>query len=206
NRRFSPFTQWLKTRFANSVEPLSVHCTVNAGKIPADHWLHDPEQGGGRIIGEACHFVDLIQYLTGSLPVRVYAETMGANGYQFSDNVTITLKMKNGALGSITYVAGGDKRYPRERVEVIGGGAVGVIENFQKATFTQGGRVQRKRNWLSVDRGHQGEIKALIEAIKQGSTTSVSMEEYISTTLATFAIEEALKKAQPVNVKTWNLS
>ena len=202
NRRFSPFSKWLKDRFGTSAEPLNVHCTVNAGKVPPEHWVHDPEQGGGRIIGEVCHFVDLIQYLSGSLPVRVFAESMGSTGYKDSDNVTVTLKMENGALGSITYLAGGDKRYPRERVEVIGGGAVGVIDNFQKATFTQGGRVQKKRNWLSVDRGHQGEIEALIEAIWQGGEAPVSLEEYINTTLTTFAIEESIRQAQPVDVET----
>jgi len=203
NRRFSPFSKWLKDRFATGAEPLNVHCTVNAGKVPPDHWVHDPEQGGGRIIGEVCHFVDLIQYLTGSLVVRVYAETMRTTGYKASDNVTVTLKMENGALGSITYLSGGDKRYPRERVEVIGGGAVGVIDNFQKATFTQGGRVQKKRNWLSVDRGHQGEIEALVDAIRRAKDAPVSVAEYINTTLATFAIEESIKQAQPVDVETY---
>ncbi len=202
NRRFSPFSKWLKDRFGTSAEPLNVHCTVNAGKVPPDHWVHDREQGGGRIIGEVCHFVDLIQYLSGSLPVRVFAESMGTTGYKDSDNVTVTLKMENGALGSITYLSGGDQRYPRERVEVIGGGAVGVIDNFQKATFTQGGRVQKKRNWLSVDRGHQGEIEALIEVIRQGDKAPVSLEEYINTTLTTFAIEESIRQAQPVDVET----
>jgi predicted dehydrogenase len=156
NRRFSPFTRWLKERFAGAAEPLAVHCTVNAGPVPPDHWTHDPEQGGGRIIGEVCHFVDLIQYLTGSLPVRVYAETLESPGYQPSDNVVITLKMANGAIGSITYVAGGDKRYPRERVEVFGGGAVGVIENFKAAAFIRGGRKKRVRKLAQRGPGASG--------------------------------------------------
>jgi len=201
NRRFSPFAKWLKERFADIPEPLAVHCTVNAGPVPPDHWVHDPEQGGGRIIGEVCHFVDLIQYLTGSLPVRVYAETLTSRGYKPSDNVVITLKMANGAIGSITYVAGGDKRYPRERVEVFGGGAVGVIENFKAATFIRGGRKMRIRNWLSVDRGHRGEVEALLSAIRAGGPAPVAFEEYVYTTLATFAIEESLRKGTPVRIK-----
>ena len=201
NRRFSPFAKWLKDRFADIPEPLAVHCTVNAGPVPPDHWVHDPEQGGGRIIGEVCHFVDLIQYLTGSLPVRVYAETLTSRGYKPSDNVVITLKMANGAIGSITYVAGGDKRYPRERVEVFGGGAVGVIENFKAATFIRGGRKMRIRNWLSVDRGHRGEVEALLSAIRAGGPAPVAFEEYVYTTLATFAIEESLRKGTPVRIK-----
>jgi len=123
--------------------------------------------------------VDLIQYLTDSVPVRVYAETVESPGYQPSDNVVITLKMANGAIGSITYVAGGDKRYPRERVEVFGGGAVGVIENFKAATFFRGGRKKRIRNWLSVDRGHRGEVEALLDAIRSGGPAPVTFEEYV---------------------------
>jgi predicted dehydrogenase len=205
NRRFSPFTRWLKDRFAGAAEPLAVHCTVNAGPVAPDHWTHDPEQGGGRIIGEVCHFVDLIQYLTGSVPVRVYAETLESPGYQPSDNVVITLKMANGAIGSITYVAGGDKRYPRERVEVFGGGAVGVIENFKAATFIRGGRKKRVRNWLSVDRGHRGEVEALLSAIRTGGPAPVPFEEYVYTTLATFAIEKSLRSTQPVAVDPHSL-
>jgi polar amino acid transport system substrate-binding protein len=141
------------------------------------------------------------QYLTGSVPVRVYAETLESPGYQPSDNVVITLKMANGAIGSITYVAGGDKRYPRERVEVFGGGAVGVIENFKAATFIRGGRKMRIRNWLSVDRGHRGEVEALLSAIRAGGPAPVAFEEYVYTTLATFAIEESLRKGTPVRIK-----
>jgi polar amino acid transport system substrate-binding protein len=179
-----------------------VHCIVNAGPVPPDHWTHDPEQGGGRIIGEVCHFVDLIQYLTDSVPVRVYAETLESRGYKPSDNVVITLKMANGAIGSITYVAGGDKRYPRERVEVFGGGAVGVIENFKATTFFCGGRPKRIRNWLSVDRGHRGEVEALLDAIRSGGPAPVTFEEYVYTTLATFAIEESLRQGRAVPVDT----
>jgi len=200
NRRFSPFSLWLKGKFEGVSEPLAVHCTVNAGIVPPDHWVHDPEQGGGRIIGEVCHFVDLIQFLTGSVPVRVYGETLESEAYQPSDNMAITLKMANGAIGSITYVAGGDKAFPRERVEVFGGGAVGVIENFRMASFTQGGHRQRKRSWFGLDRGHRGELEALISAVKSGGRPPVPFEEYLYTTLATFAIEESLRGWVPTQV------
>lgn len=200
NRRFSPFTCWLKERFASVAEPLAVHYTVNAGLVPPDHWVHDPQQGGGRIIGEVCHFVDLIQYLAGSTPTRAYAETLYSEGYRPSDNVVITLKMANGAIGSITYAAGGDKRHPRERVEVFGGGAVGVIENFNTAMFTRGGHKTRIHNWFSVDRGHRGEVEALLNAIRTGSPAPVDLDEYIYTTLTTFAIEESLRQGEPVAI------
>ncbi len=202
NRRFSPFTRWLKEWFRGVEEPLAVHCTINAGPVPPDHWVHDPEQGGGRIIGEVCHFVDLIQYLTGSVPVRVYAETLDTEAYKSSDNVVITLKMANGSVGSITYVAGGDKSYPRERVEVFGGGAVGVIENFRSAIFVRDAKRKHKRNFLAIDRGHRGELEAMLSAIRSGGEPPVAFEEYVATTLATFAMEKSLGEGRPVEVFT----
>jgi len=202
NRRFSPHSLWIKNHFVNIKEPISVHCTVNAGIVPSDHWVHDPVQGGGRIVGEICHFVDLIQYLTGSLPERVYAESMNVEGSKYSDNVSVSIKMRNGSMGSINYFDGGDKRYPRERVEVIGGGAVGVIENFQKASLTRGGKIRSKKNWLSVERGQRGEIEALVNAIQKSSPSPVDFEEYVYTTLTTFAIERSIKKSMPINLNS----
>ncbi|MBI2321857.1 MAG: bi-domain-containing oxidoreductase [Chloroflexi bacterium] len=200
NRRFSPFARWLKERFAGCAEPLAVHCTVNAGPVPPDHWTLDPDDGGGRIVGEVCHFIDLMQYLTGALPVRVYAEMLAAPGYAPSDNVVVSLKMANGAVGSIAYVAGGERAHPRERVEVFGGGAVGVIENFRAATFTRAGRRQQTRGWLRVDRGHRAALAALLEAVRGGGPPPVALDEHVATTLATFAIEDALRTARPVAV------
>ena len=201
NRRFSPSARWLKKGFAGVGEPLAVHCTINAGPLPPDDWGYDPEDGGGRIIGEVCHFVDLIQYFTGSMPVRAYAETLASDGYRPSDNVVITLRMADGAIGSVTYVAGGDKRFPRERLEVFGGGAVGVIENFKAATLTRRGRTRRLRHWMGVDRGHQREIESVCSAIRGGGPPPVAFEEYVHTTLATFAAEEALKQGAPIEVR-----
>ena len=200
NRRYSPFAKWIKERFNNVSEPLAVHCTVNAGALPLDNWTYDPEEGGGRIIGEVCHFIDLIQYFTGSLPVRVYAESLVSNGYAPSDNVTVSVKMANGAIGCVTYVAGGDKRFPRERVEVFGGGAVGVIDNFKAASFTQKGRKRSRRSWLSVDRGYQGEIDSLRSAINQDGFRQEAFQQHVYTTLATFAAEESLKQSRPIDV------
>ena len=200
NRRFSPLAGWLKDRFAGLDEPLAVHCTVNAGLVGSDSWLHDPEQGGGRIVGEVCHYVDLIQYFTGSLPASVHAESLDSDSYRPSDNVAVTLKMSNGALGSIVYLSGGDKRYPRERIEVFGGSAVGVIDNFKSATFTHQGRTRRKKRWSGVDRGHRGEVEALLAAIRGAGPAPVDFGDYAHTTLATFAIEESLARRRPVDV------
>ncbi len=135
-----------------------------------------------------------------SVPVRVFAETLQSDHYRTSDNVVATLKMANGAIGSITYVSGGDKRYPRERIEVIGGGAVGVIENFRAASFTSNGRVERRRRWLTIDRGQREEIRALVEAVRRGGDSPIPFEEYVYITLTTLAAEESLRRAEPVVV------
>ena len=200
NRRFSRGAQWIKQQFAAIGEPLTVQCTVNTGRVPADSWVYDPADGGGRIIGEVCHFVDLIQYLTGSQPRRVYAERPDSAHYHRTDNAAITLKMEDGSVGCIQYVSGGDRGHPRERVEIFGGGAVGVIDNFRSFSFLRHGKKSRLRHWFSADRGHRGEIHALLETIRNGVEAPVPIEDYARTTLATFAIEQCLRSGVPAQI------
>ena len=191
NRRFSPLARWLKERLAGIGEPIVVNCVVNAGSLPSGSWVDDPIEGGGRIIGEVCHFVDLVQYLTSSLPVRVFAERIGRD--DGDDSLVATLTMANGAIAGITYVAGGDRRYPRERVEVFGGGAAGAIENFRSAVFIRSGKRQGRRGRGSADRGHRAELQELVQRIRDGAPQPVDFDEYVSTTLATFALERSLR-------------
>ena len=193
NRRFSPLTTWLKERFLGIAEPLSVNCVVNAGSVPLDSWVNHHEEGGGRIIGEVCHFIDLVQCLTSSTPVRVYVESVAGDGSQADDSIVSTLTMANGSIASIAYLARGDKRHARERIEVFGGGAVGTIDNFKTASFTQNGRRRRRRNRMSLDRGHLGELKALLASVNDKHPSQVAFDEYLCTTLATFAMEQSLK-------------
>jgi polar amino acid transport system substrate-binding protein len=201
NRRFSPFAVALKDWLAFTDLPMVINCRVNAGFVPPNRWEQDPQIGGGRIIGEVCHFVDLIQYLTDANPVEVFAQTMKAAGqYLSQDNLVITLKMSDGSVGTITYTASGDKAFPRERVEVFRGGAVGLIENFKAASFTHRGRTRSKRNLFGVDRGHRGEIETFFSTILSNSPSPVSLTEYILTTLITFSIAESLKCGNPVMV------
>lgn len=151
NRRFAPATSYLRERIANGTAV--VHCTVNAGAVPADSWVQDDAEGGGRIVGEVCHFVDLIHSLGGGLASSVSAAAMRENSDRpMYDTVTIALTLDNGSIGSIVYVANGDRAFPRERVELFRAGAVGLIENFRSYSVTQGGRTRRKKT-LSLDRG-----------------------------------------------------
>ena len=200
NRRFSPFSSWLKEKMNFIQEPLSIHCTVNAGYVPPEHWIYSHEEGGGRVIGEVCHFIDLIQFFTDSSVANVFAERLQSHSNQSNDNVVITLKMRNGSVGSILYTSNGDKGFPRERIEIFGGGAAGVIENFKKASFVCKGRRNRIRNWMAVDRGHRCEMEAFIGAIQNGNALPVSLDKYIDTTLTTFAVEESLRRGDSITV------
>ena len=200
NRRFSPFSKWLKDRFESISQPLTINCVVNAGSVLPDSWVNDQQEGGGRIIGEVCHFIDIVQYITSSMTVRTYAQGQPHDNGAYDDSVVVTLEMANGSRASITYAARGDKRFPRERIEVFGGGAVGTIQNFKSATFIKGGRRKRSRNWFTVDRGHQGEMEALISAIRDETESPVPFDDYLNTTLATFAAEKSLLDKKPVAV------
>lgn len=202
NRRFSPFTRWIRERFEEVAESLVGHVTVNAGRIDPESWIHDPDEGGGRIVGEVCHFVDLFDCLTGARVRAVHAQALQSDAHRPSDNVQATLTMADGSVGSITYAAGGDKSYPRERVELFGGGKVGVIENFKRARLHDRGKTRTKRNWLSVDRGHAAEVEAFLEAIRSGHAPPVPVESYVATTLATFAMKESLRSGETVSVET----
>jgi len=201
NRRFAPSAQSAKRLLASIAEPLVITYRVNAGFIPKESWVHDPAQGGGRILGEICHFVDFAQFLTDSLPTRVYAEALRGTGvYGPDENVAVMVSFKDGSIASITYVASGDKAFPRERVEVFGGGAVCVIDNFKSMRFARGGK-KRKMSSFNKDSGHRGELSAFFTAIRKGEPLPVSFEEHVHTTMATLCIQQSLVEGKPIEVK-----
>ena len=140
NRRFSPLTVWLKQRFEVIPPPFSMNTTVNAGRLAPDSWLWDLAQGGGRVIGEICHFIDLAQVLTRSIPVRVQAERVDGPGND--DSVVATILMDNGSISHIGYFAAGDRAHPRERVEIFGGGATGNDQQLQGCDIPLGRPVE----------------------------------------------------------------
>jgi predicted dehydrogenase/threonine dehydrogenase-like Zn-dependent dehydrogenase len=194
NRRFSPAARAVKAFMAETSAPLTVSVRMNAGAIPADHWTQDPAEGG-RIIGEACHAIDLATYLTGSLPVRVYAESVGgatAPGIT-DDQCFITLRHANGSISNIAYLAGGDKAFPKERVEVIGGGRVAVIEDFRKAFSVAGGK--SRTLWSGAqDKGHRAEVEAFARAVRAGGAWPIAWEELRAVTLASFLTVQSLRE------------
>jgi predicted dehydrogenase/threonine dehydrogenase-like Zn-dependent dehydrogenase len=196
NRRFSPFAQKARELLEDSHD-MVINCRVNAGFVPKESWVYDAVEGGGRVIGEVCHFVDLIQYLSNSLPAKVYAECTSEKG---EDNLVISLKMKNGSVATILYASQGDRLLPRERIEVFSGNSVCVIDNFKSLFFARDGKSQNKRAF-NLDRGYEGEFKAFFDAIKNNRSNPVNFEEYVYTTLVTFSIVESIKSGRPVDVR-----
>ena len=177
NRRFSPAAAKVQKFFADVVSPLAVSIRFNAGQIPADHWLQNEDEGGGRIIGEACHGIDLATFLVGSPPVRVFAESIAdprADAIH-DDQCFITLRHANGSISSVAYLAGGDKSFPKERIEVIGAGRVAVIDDFRSVTTCQNGRTKRIRLGRQ-DKGHRAEIAAFAEALADGAPAPISWD------------------------------
>lgn len=202
NRRFAPLAGHLKASFSGAREPLVLHYRVNAGYIAPDHWVHDRAQGGGRILGEVCHFVDFVSFLVGAAPTRVHARALPDQGRYRTDNVVITLDFPDGSLGTITYVANGDRACPKERLEVFGGGAVAVLEDFRRLELMRSGRRQTHTARWQQDKGHRGEWEAFVRAVQTGGPAPITLPEIVATSVATFRILDALREGEPVPVNT----
>lgn len=199
NRRFAPSVEKLKEGFNGVHAPLTVSIRFNAGAIPADHWTQNDVEGGGRIIGEACHAIDLATHITGSPPVRVFAESVGTNDAQqiTDDQCFITLRHANGSISSIAYLAGGSSSFPKERIEVIGGGRVGVIDDYRSVALNSGGSTKTTKT--PFDKGHQGEIQAFASALRSGKP-AISWEELRSVTLASILAVRSLRESQAFDI------
>ena len=199
NRRFAPLAQRLKSFFGQRAQPMSIIYRMNAGFAPRGHWLHDPVQGGGRIIGEACHFIDFLLYLTGARPQTVYAHCIaGGDDVINHDNTIANFTFDDGSIGSVAYLAGGDKSYSRERVEVYCDQSIGVLEDFRRLELVRGGRVRKHRALFARDKGHQGEIEAFINAIAAGRELPFGFDEYAMSMLATFKVLDSISAGKPV--------
>jgi predicted dehydrogenase len=195
NRRFAPLALQMKRFVQARSEPLSMVYTVNAGAIPADHWAHDPASGGGRIIGEGCHFIDFLAFLADSPIVGVEARMMGRAaglGVQ-EDKMTILLDFADGSTGVVHYLANGSKRFPKERVEVFNQGRVLVLDNFRKLQGYGWPKFHNQSLWRQ-DKGHTAELQAFIQRIEQGGDLLIPWQTLEEVTLATFAAVERAKE------------
>ena len=200
NRRFSPLSIKMWSLLTTRSQPLSLVYTVNAGSIPAGHWTQDLKVGGGRIIGEGCHFVDLLRFLVGVPIVGVEARMIGnaPGGMVQQDKMTIVLEFADGSLGTVHYFANGSKLFPKERVEVFSEGRVLVLDNFQSLTGYGWRGLGPTRLWRQ-DKGHSAEIAAFVRCIAEGGASMIPFAELEEVTAATFAAtERAMERPRPI--------
>ena len=199
NRRFAPLALKMKELIGNSVAPVNIVATVNAGAIPPDVWVHDPEVGGGRIIGEACHFIDLCSYLTGSKVKAVCMNAMGMNPDETTDNASILLKYEDGSNAVINYFANGSKSYAKERVEVFSQQKVLIMDNWRKL---QGyGFAKFKSASSAQDKGHSNQFKMFVERLRQGGEPLIPFADIVNTTRASFAAIESMKQGEWISLQ-----
>lgn len=200
NRRFAPLALAVKEKVKDRNGGLSVLYRVNAGRMPAGHWSLDPDEGGGRIIGEVCHFIDFIQYLTGALPCQVSAfSTPQVSSGLVDDSAVISLAFEDGSIGAITYAASGDAAAGKERIEVFCDGVFFLIDDFKKAECFSKGR-RSSLGGGRQDKGHSREIASFLEAFRRGDSSPIGLESLAATSLATFGILESIRTGNSVKI------
>jgi predicted dehydrogenase/threonine dehydrogenase-like Zn-dependent dehydrogenase len=198
NRRFSPFAQTLSSFFFHRSESMYVHYRINAGLIPLNHWTQDPEIGGGRIIGEGCHFVDFITFLVGATPVSVTAHALPGGSKYRDDNVSMTFTFPDGSIGIVDYLANGDKSFPKERVEVFCGGQIAVLDDFVSLQMVKDGKKKEVKG--SQNKGWVDEWNAFARSIRAGGEPPIPYEQLIGVTRATFAAVESIRKKSAIDI------
>ena len=197
NRRFSPFSQSAKEALGSDPGPINVIATMNAGEIPLEHWVQDMEQGGGRIIGEACHYIDLISYFTSSKVQSVLLAANGKNPRDNTDNASILLKYENGSLGVINYFSNGSKSYPKERIEIFQSGNNIIIDNFKQVQFFG---YRNKGFKKTQDKGHSNQFKKWSNMIQKGGEPIIPFDSIYNTSKASILCIESLKTNSWIDV------
>jgi polar amino acid transport system substrate-binding protein len=190
NRRFAPQVVKIKKIFEQG--PVAVNYRINAGSIPKEHWSQDLDIGGGRIIGEVCHFVDLAMFLSGSLPTSVQAFSI-PDASSLNDTLVCNLQFKNGSVATISYFSNGSKAVPKEYLEVYGNGVTAILKDFKELSIFE--RKEKKEKLFNQDKGHKNEVKAFLQAIKKGNTSPIPFEEIYISSLLPFKIIESIQKS-----------
>ena len=195
NRRFSPHVQKMKALLAPIQEPKSFMMTMNAGEIPAEHWTQDLTVGGGRIIGEACHFIDLMRYLAGSEIISVQARQMGGSAHVkvLADKAAMILGFADGSFGTIHYLANGASSFPKERVEVFTAGRVLQLDNFRRLKGF-GWPGFSKMNLMRQDKGQAACVAAFLNAMERGEATPIPVHEIFEVARVTLEVAEQLSR------------
>ena len=191
NRRFAPFARQLKVAFEGRRAGLVMTARINAGFVPPGSWVVDPREGGGRIVGEMCHFIDLFSYFADALPVRVSAHGLGSRGaYGGEDNLVVGMEFGDGSVASLAYTSMGDPAVGKEIYEVTCQRTMARIDDWRGLAVTRGGHTRVSRS-LRADKGHAEELRQFVQACQGGQPSPISLDSIAATTRATFAIEHA---------------
>jgi predicted dehydrogenase/threonine dehydrogenase-like Zn-dependent dehydrogenase len=193
NRRFAPFVEKIKTALADRKYPLSMHYRINAGFIPSETWIQDSESGGGRIIGEVCHFVDLLSFITDARPVKISAESLSMpdSRYRSDDNLQITIRFSDGSVGSVNYIASGNKAAPKEYLEIFGAGLAIMMDDFKTLIIVNdGGHANHFKG--PQDKGHKQMLEAFAANLLKGKGSPIPIEQILDSTQASFEIIDSL--------------
>ena len=198
NRRFSPAAARLRAHFGSGDGPLMMHYRINAGRIPEEHWIQDREVGGGRVVGEVCHFIDLLQFICHSPIGSVYADALptGDASIPLQDNSSVQLAFTNGSIGTIHYVSEGGRKLPKERIEVSGRSRSAVIDNFRSVELYDSGR---RTVHKTPGKGFREELSAFVSAVRSGEQ-AIELNSQLATTLATFRVLDSLASGSPQRV------
>ena len=202
NRRFAPMVVRMKAFLDPISEPLALQYRVNAGCLPPDHWMNDRERGGGRILGEVCHFVDLLSFLARSLIVEVWARPIRSSPRYSGDNVVISLRFANGSEGTISYLANGDRSFSKERLEIFGGGSTAVLEDFRRLELIRNGRQEKCLSRWRQDKGHRNEWAAFVRFLQEGGEPPIPFQQIVDSSLATLRVDESATTGTPLSVNT----
>ncbi len=198
NRRFAPFAIKLKEAIGKSTSPMVIDYRVNAGFLPSNHWTQDPNQGGGRIIGESCHFIDFCTFLTGQNPRSVSMQCLPAVGTLPQDSCVITLTYPDGSLATIRYLANGNKNYPKERVEVFTAGRIGILDDFRTLEIVTDGKNTTLKSRISQNKGHLAAWQNFLFSISDRKTPTIPYDQLIAVTRASFAAVDSGNTGQTV--------
>ena len=198
NRRFAPLSLAAKAHLETLPGRRHILVRVNAGRLPDDHWQRDADQGHGRILGEACHFIDLGAFLAGAPIVSVHADATA--GGDPCEDVTITTELADGSLVTVFYTTLGDTACGKELIEIYAGSSVVRIEDFRRLAITGNGRVRKKRSYGRQDKGHRAELRAFVEAVVAGGPPPVEERQLVNSSLATIAVLESLAKGTRITL------
>ncbi len=199
NRRFSESFVDIKNYFKNNTEPFVINYRVHAGYIPKTHWIQHPDQGG-RILGEGCHFIDTMQYVTGANPVNVFAKSIRSGNMNMVDydNVSITIEFDDGSIGNLSYLANGDSSLPKEYCEIFSGGKTAIMNNFKFNQYYSNGKAAGKK--FNGEKGHKEEVVSFLNAAKGIGKPGISGNSIFLTTLVTLKALESLRENKVIDL------